>query len=341
MKLFDKPKYAPIAFVLCVLLLLTVAIVAQPKTQLPSTHHNATQSEAYCPYEEYETKLEIAKFIIFKHSCKNAQDANHSNNDKESFGQISVDAAQADLLAQRSMAHWALWVTVFTAIGLCALIWTIYETLKAGKELRSQNDLARKTARAEYQPYIEVSDVSMPQTSQTVENIVRHLEHVCRFSFKIKNTGKTPALVIAKSVAARLKIATQTDHEYGFSAETIPFVSRQRGLILPQLNADGTHIVEISIPISVKKEKLEGITITGPNILIDVGIRLSFDDEFLEKGHRRVIALVFEIINNTITLKTFFSGIGGKADDPHEWNKNEGKMLPHAFYGNDILGEIK
>tara|TARA_R110000824_G_scaffold102471_3_gene243116 strand:+ start:81472 stop:82254 length:783 start_codon:yes stop_codon:yes gene_type:complete len=99
--------------------------------------------------------------------------------------------AQADLLAQKRMAYWTVWISVFTALGLGVLAWTLYET-------RRMTLATRRIGEAQVRPWISIKDMKV--TGLRVSPIHIGDERPKGFSlhasFTIRNTGPMPAEAI-------------------------------------------------------------------------------------------------------------------------------------------------
>ncbi|WP_370271871.1 hypothetical protein [Hyphomonas atlantica] len=127
-----------------------------------------------CPYGDYESHITLYGQEILTFSCDDKSSTNdHSKLYRLQRGQHRHTTAEANLLAQERVAHWTLWIGVFTAFGSGALVWTLWE----------QRKLTEIQARA----YIEV-----------VEGFFR----LSRYGYwevhiTILNSGDTPAYDIA------------------------------------------------------------------------------------------------------------------------------------------------
>jgi hypothetical protein len=94
-------------------------------------------------------------------------------------------------------------LTFYTGIlGIILLFWTLFETLKAGKLIVRQNEIALHAAKAEFQPYIEFSNkVEIRKTTISYNGIT---ELKCKISIPLRNVGKTPIFDLILSGSAKL-----------------------------------------------------------------------------------------------------------------------------------------
>ncbi|MBN02977.1 hypothetical protein [Ponticaulis sp.] len=68
---------------------------------------------------------------------------------------LSVELS--DLLAQQRMAHWTIWIAVFTAVGLVAIFFTLLETNQTARFVTKSYDATRDQLR----PLLHIQDASL------------------------------------------------------------------------------------------------------------------------------------------------------------------------------------
>jgi len=123
-------------------------------------------------------------------SIRGKIERNPSANEPEDNGDrnsnTSINPLEADLLAQERMAHWTLWIGIFTAAGLAAIILTLAETQEVTR-------VTRDVGIAQVRAYISVLDFewSGDPTSFTINK--GHRVAKIGFSVNARNDGQTPA----------------------------------------------------------------------------------------------------------------------------------------------------
>ncbi|MEQ8300223.1 MAG: hypothetical protein RH945_06735 [Hyphomonas sp.] len=95
----------------------------------------------------------------------------------------TLNATEADLLAQERVAHWTLWIGVFTAAGLIALIFAFDET-------RAATNATREIGENQTKAYVNVSEVRVDRVTVDGRFLLTHIDTF------LSNTGATPAVDI-------------------------------------------------------------------------------------------------------------------------------------------------
>ncbi|WP_147371899.1 hypothetical protein [Henriciella algicola] len=110
------------------LVLLMFAWGTTPRTPINGESNHIAQD--HCPDGDYHWSINWNSQPVFTFSCQSRSISDLSGiplNGETHSGQMQR-AAEADLLAQQQVAHWTVWIGVFTALGLGALVWTLAET---------------------------------------------------------------------------------------------------------------------------------------------------------------------------------------------------------------------
>lgn len=100
----------------------------------------------------------------------------------------SLSVAEADLLAQERVAYWTFWISILTAVGLAALLWTLWLTREANRAARDAVDVTRTIGELQLRAHLSVETLvgkSQNAVSGSTKNPPRSLE----LTVNVRNFG--------------------------------------------------------------------------------------------------------------------------------------------------------
>ncbi|WP_375202077.1 hypothetical protein [Hyphococcus sp.] len=124
-------------------------------------------------------------FSIERNASEEERTETGAENADES-GDSASSTTEADLLAQETMAYWTRWIGIFTALGLAALMMTLWATQQANAAAWAAVDVTRKTGEAQARGYITLKPLSL-----TIEKTVADFRSF-RLRFEVYASGQTP-----------------------------------------------------------------------------------------------------------------------------------------------------
>ncbi|WP_084420606.1 hypothetical protein [Henriciella litoralis] len=247
--------------------------------------------------------------------------------------------AAYDLKAQQDMAEWAFGVLAATVISIFLIALTLYETLSASRELRRQNALSLNAAKAEFEPHIARHNIRNFRIVEQAARIQDNILIVALFEFDVLNVGKTSAYYVGRNSAATLYYPRSETTERTHRSWLEEKSTHSRGLIAHEILPQQHETVPFRYEFSVPKAQLDkGYGIE--KMRFEFGIRVGFIDRFTtDRRLRRVVSFVFEAQGDNVEMKGSFESVGDGRDDPDAWNKVD-RLIPHAFYGLEVLNKI-
>lgn len=162
---------------LALIILPIVALIFSPQapTVLEEPQTQAIQSCTQTRQSESDGEPEFGfTEDVYQWRCEPEQSAEYRQNDAKEKPRTSADA---DLLAQERVAHWTLWIGIYTAIGLMAIVATFEVT-------REQAIATRQIGVVQSRAYVDIANASV-QVFQAGQPFIGDIE--------IHNTGQTPA----------------------------------------------------------------------------------------------------------------------------------------------------
>lgn len=154
-------------------ILLTIAFINQPR--VPSSYGDNFTTSQPVTQETYRGNYSTRNGLSF--SFQRESSSTQVQAEEQPCHDCMYSVAEADLLAQERVAYWTLWIGVFTALGLGALVWTIFETREMTVATR-QIGVSQSRAYLAFEPQQVISF----EGNKIDVNLI------------MRNTGKTPAI---------------------------------------------------------------------------------------------------------------------------------------------------
>lgn len=175
--------------VIVALALLGFAYFTQPN----ALRMNERQLEDLCTQKAYsiETDPEGEPFISVLTQSKPCEKWSSTTDYSEDALYLPRNVNESDLLAQKRMAHWTIWIGVFTAAGLAVLYITFHATRETLVE-------TRKIGVAQTRAYVTVQSAEFIDWKNT--------QYSLALRFIVKNTGQSAAHYIRWNIEQNIQI---------------------------------------------------------------------------------------------------------------------------------------
>ena len=277
----DKHRVGTYAFALAAAL--AVLLFGWMLYNPPSKHENNPYN-AYA--HQYDSNSKLVPPPCVDPKSKTTRKCTQRENEKY-YADRSALAAQWEA---SNKAHWGFYAGL---LGLVLLSWTLYETLAASGQLRTQHEISLKTTKAEFQPYMGFSKkIKFPAASRLEHGIPTRIivqKEGNRLHLKgcisITNKGKTPLGDIAYRCSGTMVVG-----------DIITRININNDGAVSYVPAGGEEVVKILDTIHFDHPQIEDGDFNIVNMRINVRVAISFKDGFTEDKRR-----VFEAIYNTGT----------------------------------------
>lgn len=170
-----------------IILLVTTAYVLQPTENSIRGEHPDFRAEDDCEHWQYQYSLEWdhGPQVNGSMKCLRTDESSQAKAPRLSTSpqNQSLPPQLADLLAQERMAHWTIWIAIFTSVGLVTVFLTLFETNRTAKFAFRTYEATKNQLLP--QIHFETSTISISQITQDT----------ARFDIEINlaNAGETTA----------------------------------------------------------------------------------------------------------------------------------------------------
>lgn len=194
--MYERYRVSIFAFGL-VGILLVIAIITAPTERELRDEYSNHYNEQTCENWKKSYSLDrwfppiVSSYIDCQERQTGREEYQSNENTIDPFNPIPIELS--DLLAQRRMAHWTVWIAIFTSIGLVTLFFTLLE--------------ANKTATFAFRSYEATKEQLAPQIYVGQSSVIVKLgpgeQAIVNMEISIENAGAT----IARDVSYQIEVA--------------------------------------------------------------------------------------------------------------------------------------